>query len=105
MVKNVRNNLLNRKRFLFPSFRFTGFYDDITVPGGDISWRLLHQVREKDEELEGNLKAAPAISSKVTNFYYFAFHQGLVFFQPGTRLGNFSRGLKFFGGNLRGLKK
>ena len=47
-----------------------------------------HQVREKDEELGGNLKAAPAISSKVTNFYYFAFHQGLVFFQPG---------LKFFG--------
>ena len=105
LVKNVRNNLLNRKRFLFPSFRFTGFYDDITVQGGDISWRLLHQVREKDEEIEGNLKAAPAISSKVTNFYYFAFHQGLVYFQPGTRLGNFSRGLKFFGGNLRGLKK
>ena len=74
LIKNVRNNLLNRKRFLFPSFTFTGFYDDITVPGGDISWRLLHQVREKDEELEGNLKAAPAISSKVTNFYYFTFY-------------------------------
>ena len=33
-----------------------------------------HQVREKDEELGGNLKAAPAISSKVTNFYYFTFY-------------------------------
>ena len=69
LVKNVRNNLLNRKRFLFPSFRFTGFYDDITVPGGDISWRLLHQVREKDEKIGGNLKAAPAISLKVS-FHY-----------------------------------
>ena len=96
MLKNVRNNLLNRKRFLFPSFRSTGFYDDITVQGGDISWRLLHQVREKDEEIEGNLKAAPAISSKVTNFYYFAFHQGLVFFSAGYALGEFFKGSEIF---------
>ena len=52
LVKNIRNNLLNRKRFLFPTFNSTGFYDPISVSGGEISWRLLHEVYEKDQKLE-----------------------------------------------------
>jgi hypothetical protein len=65
LMKNIRNNLLNRKRFLFPSFHFDGFYDDVSVCGGEISWRLFHQVYEKDKKLQGNLRAAPELSAKV----------------------------------------
>ena len=35
LIKNMRNNLLNRKRFLFPEFYFDDFYDDVKVTGGD----------------------------------------------------------------------
>ena len=34
LIKNVRNNLLNHKRFLFPSFTFNGFKDSIKVTSG-----------------------------------------------------------------------
>ena len=51
LIKNVRNNLLNRKRFLFPEFHFSDLYDDVHVTGGEISWRLFHEVYEKDERL------------------------------------------------------
>ena len=29
LMKNIRNNLLNNKMFLFPAFSFSGFYDQI----------------------------------------------------------------------------
>ena len=65
LVKNIRNNLLNRKRFLFPEFSFGDFYDNIKVKGGEVSWRILHQVYEKDSSLQAHLKAAPMLSAKV----------------------------------------
>jgi hypothetical protein len=65
LIKNVRNNLLNRKRFLFPEFHFDGFYDEVHVTGGEISWGLLHQVHEEDAKLDAHLKAAPKLRSKV----------------------------------------
>ena len=65
LIKNVRNNLLGRKRFLFPEFHFDGFEDNIDVPGGEISWKLLHDVHEKDAELGAHFKAAPKITSQV----------------------------------------
>ena len=65
LIKNVRNNLIGRKRFLFPEFHFHGLYDDIDVQGGEISWGLLHRVHSKDSKLESHLKAAPKLTSKV----------------------------------------
>lgn len=65
LLKNIRNNLLNRKRFLFPPFWFDKFSDPINVPGGEISWKLFHDVFEKDLNLQANLKAAPKLSAKV----------------------------------------
>ena len=38
LVKNIRNNLLNYKWFIFPSFKFHGFKDPIKVLGGEIKW-------------------------------------------------------------------
>ena len=65
LVKNIRNNLLNRKRFIFPRFSFHGFKDNIIVSGGEISWKLFHDVFEKDVLLSANLRKAPKLSQKV----------------------------------------
>ena len=65
LIKNIRNNLLNRKTFLFPEFHFDGFYDGVTVRGGEVSWNLFHKVYEKDQDLEAKLKASPKLSAKV----------------------------------------
>ena len=37
LIKSVRNNLLNSKRFVFPPFDFEEFEDNIHVAGGKIS--------------------------------------------------------------------
>ena len=64
LVKNVRNNLVSAKRFIFPQFEFYGMANEIKVTSGDISWALLHKVHEKNEELQANLRKAPKINSK-----------------------------------------
>ena len=65
LMKNIRNNLLNCKRFIFPAFRFSGFIDDISCGAGEISWKLLHDVYEKDMNLQSNLRKAPKMSARV----------------------------------------
>ena len=68
-VKNIRNNLLNYKRFIFPKFEFHGFYDPIIVPAGEISWKLLHNIHDRYQELQGHLRKAPKLT-------YCALHPG-----------------------------
>ena len=46
LLKNVRNNLLNSRQFIFPEFHFSDF---ISLPAGKISWKLLHSVFDGDE--------------------------------------------------------
>lgn len=58
LIKSVRNNLLNSKRFVFPSFDFKEFEDDLHVDSGEISWHLLYNVHEQDEKLPANLRKA-----------------------------------------------
>ena len=65
LIKNIRNNLLNRKRFLFPAFSSTALYDNVCVTGSEISWALLHKVYEQDSLIQANMRAAPALTSKV----------------------------------------
>ena len=65
IIKNLRNNLLNRKKFVFPAFSFDLFLDKIDVPSGYITWSLFHQIYEKDQTLNANLKKAPKITCKV----------------------------------------
>ena len=69
LLKNIRNNLLNYRRFIFPSFTFDGFFDKIDLPAGEISWKLLHDVFDKDATLQANLKKAHKLS-------YRALHPG-----------------------------
>ena len=65
MIKNVRNNLLNCKRSIFPVFEYDGFEDPISFKSGQVSWKLFHDVFEKDSLLEANLRKAPKIIQKV----------------------------------------
>ena len=55
LLKNIRKNLFNSQRFSFPSFKFDPFFDPIYVPWGEISWKLLHKVYDKDEKLPANM--------------------------------------------------
>ena len=48
LMKDIRNNLLNCKRLIFPSFKFNDFKDLVNVPGGEIKWKSFHDVHEKD---------------------------------------------------------
>lgn len=65
LIKSIRNNLLNYKRFIFPYFRFDGFEDLIEVHGGELNWKTLHDIFEKDVLLEAHLRKAPEITYKV----------------------------------------
>ena len=50
LLKNIRSNLFNSQRFIFSSFKFDPIFDPINVTGGEISWKLLHEVYDKDEK-------------------------------------------------------
>ena len=65
LIKNVRNNLLSKKKFVFPKFSFELFEDKIEVDAGFVDWSLLHKVHEKDSHLQANLRKAPEITSQV----------------------------------------
>ena len=65
LLKNIRNNLLNSRKFVFPSFSHS-VNDEciINVPAGYISWSNLHNIYDKDEKLDGNLRKAPKLGYK-----------------------------------------
>ena len=63
----MRYNLLDAKRFIFPSFNFNDLLYEVNVTEGDISWVLLHKVHERDEELHANLRKAPKLIAKTLN--------------------------------------
>ena len=65
IMKNLRNNLLIRKRFLFPPFVSDDLKTSVMVPGGEISWSLLHRVHEEDTKCKGNIRAAPKLTQQV----------------------------------------
>ena len=64
LLKNIRNNLFNRKKFVFPAFSFEISDLNITSDPGYISWSDLHLIYDKDQKLEGNLRKAPKLTFK-----------------------------------------
>ena len=82
IIKNVRNNLLNSKKFVFPPFKFDSFGDKISVRDGYISWSMFHKLYENDLKLEANLKKAHKITFQVTH--------------PGNNKQNVSHALAIF---------
>jgi hypothetical protein len=70
IMKNIRNNLLNGKKFVFPEFIYNdGLNIDINFPAGFIQWKDLYNIYDKDKELSSNLRKAPKLS-------YQALHPG-----------------------------
>ena len=51
LLKNIRNNLFNAKRFVFPELEIL-LNDEIriSIPNGYISWSDLHLVYDKDSK-------------------------------------------------------
>ena len=44
LLKNMRNSLLNSRKFIFPQKNFGEFYDSINLNAGETTWTLLHDV-------------------------------------------------------------
>ena len=65
LMKNLRNNLLNRKRFIFPDFSSNALFDAVNVDGGEIAWGLFHKIYEKDQQLQANMRAAVKLTATV----------------------------------------
>ena len=64
LVKNIRNNLLNVKKYVFTAFESKIGEETFSCPAGYISWSDLHRVYDKDKELQGNLRKARKLSYK-----------------------------------------
>ena len=58
LIKNVRNNLVSAKRFVFPAFDYEKDGISIHCPAGYIAWNDLHKIFEADAKLQSNLKKA-----------------------------------------------
>ena len=64
LIKNIRNNLLNQKKFVFPSFSFDLFEDNIEVPAGYITWLLFYKIYENDQALKHTKLLIQVITNK-----------------------------------------
>ena len=65
IVKNIRNNLLNAKKFVFPAFSFEiGELASVVSQNGYISWDDLKTIYESDAKLDANLRKAPKLTFK-----------------------------------------
>ena len=56
LLKNIRNNLLNVKKYVFPTFESKIGEETFSCPAGYISWSDLRRVYDKDKDLQGNLR-------------------------------------------------
>ena len=65
LIKNVRNNLLNSRRFVFPQFDYEKDGIEIHCPAGYLAWPDLHQIFEHDVKMQSNLKKAHKLSYQV----------------------------------------
>ena len=63
IMKNIRNNLLNEKKFVFPEFIYNdGQNIDINFQAGFIQWKDLYEIYDRDKGLSANLNKAPKLS-------------------------------------------
>ena len=51
LIKNIRNNLLHAKKFVFPEFSYNKNNTQLHCPQGYINWADLYNIYCKDEEL------------------------------------------------------
>ena len=63
-LKNIRNSLLNKKKFVFPAFRFEIPNNSVSSKEGYTAWSDLHKVYNKDNALNAKLRKAPKLTFK-----------------------------------------
>ena len=63
-MKNVRNNVFNAKKLVFPSFTFNVQGVVINSPYGYISWSDLHSNYDQDSKLPANSRKANKLTSR-----------------------------------------
>lgn len=68
LIKNVRNNLAKSRGFRFPSFQYSISGRIECVLECDVSWKLFHRIREKDEHCKSHLRKAPKLTSNAIHF-------------------------------------
>ena len=63
LVKNIRNNLLNASKFVFPAFSFS-LKDQVLASSesGYIRWRDFQDIFEEDAKHKANLRMAPKLT-------------------------------------------
>ena len=62
-MKNIRNNLLKGKKFVFLELIYNdGLNIDINFPAGFIQWKDLYDIYDKDKGLSASLHKAPKLS-------------------------------------------
>ena len=49
-IKNIRNNLFNAKKFVFPAISLNIGGEVVCSPAGFISWKDLHHIYDEDED-------------------------------------------------------
>ena len=69
LVKSIRNNLINAKKFVFLDFSYNQGNIQLHCPQGYIEWADPYNIYDKDKELKGNLR-------KATKLSYQALHSG-----------------------------
>ena len=59
LIRNIKNNMLNRTKLIFPKYHFDLFDNSINVAASFISLRMFCNIDDLDEKLKGNpFKAA-----------------------------------------------
>ena len=63
-MKNIRNNLINARKFVFLSFGLNVGNWDLHFEARFISWSDIHGIYDGDAALEGNLQMAHKLTCK-----------------------------------------
>ena len=69
-MKNVRNNLFNAKKFVFPSFTFKVQGVVINSPDCYISWLDLQSIYDQDSKLPANLRNANKLTCRALSIFH-----------------------------------
>ena len=87
LLKNVRNNLLNSRKFVFPAMDFSVCGSSIVSEVGYITWGDLHKIHDHDQKNDAHLRKAPKLSyqalhpgnkKKCINFASAIFHETTI---------------------------
>ena len=67
VIKNIRNNLFNAKKFVFPEISLNLRDEVVSTPAGFISWKDLRGMYDEESKLPANLRKANKLNYRVTH--------------------------------------